>query len=337
MGRRAIGIDVSSLSCFITRAKTQLVTANDATALREWAGAVVSQLNLRRVKPARAQQWIDAGYLRNLTGHRTWAVRKAIAFVLDCVELLAQAKQQTMARAVLLRTAQWALDCRTDFPTASRFRSQFLTHMEEMLEGAKAFRASVMASDRLCNAQRRRRLLVLNRSAEGLELAPQLQNYGAPRLVVTSPPYPGVHVMYHRWQVLGRKETPAPFWIANVSDGNGLSHYTFGDRQYPQLKTYFDTARRTFRSLACIADASTLFVQMLAFSDASWQLPQYLEAMSDAGLTELKLSAHVNAADGRLWRRVPGRKWYADQRGDGGASREVVLFHRRRASANSPW
>ena len=30
---------------------------------------------------------------------------------------------------------------------------------------------------------------------------------GRVRLVLTSPPYPAVHVLYHRWQVKGRKET----------------------------------------------------------------------------------------------------------------------------------
>src|SRR5439155_19627270 len=112
---------------------------------------------------------------------------------------------------------------------------------------------------------------ILNRSAQGLDQEEQVTKLGAPRLVLTSPPYPGVHVVYHRWQVLGRKETPAPFWIANSLDGSGLSYYTFGHRRAPGLKPYFDTARAAFTSVAALADSETLFVQMVAFSDASWQ------------------------------------------------------------------
>jgi hypothetical protein len=158
---------------------------------------------------------------------------------------------------------------------------------------------------------------------------PRVTVHGPPRLVLTSPPYPGVHVMYHRWQVLGRRETPAPFWIANSLDGNAPSYYTFGDRQHPGLKTYFDAARAAFGSLARLADARTLFVQMVAFSDSSWQLPEYLETMRAGGLVEVPMLDLANAEDGRLWRSVPNRKWYANQRGDGGASKEVVLFHRK--------
>ena len=35
--------------------------------------------------------------------------------------------------------------------------------------------------------------------------------------------------------------------------------------------------------------------------------------------------------DGRLWRSVPGRRWYSDQRGDTPGSKEVVLIHVKRS------
>ena len=67
---------------------------------------------------------------------------------------------------------------------------------------------------------------------------------------------PGVHVLYHRWQVDGRKEAPLPFMIANKLDGAGSSYYTMGDRKYPELKTYFDNIRATMSSVAALADGA---------------------------------------------------------------------------------
>ena len=101
-----------------------------------------------------------------------------------------------------------------------------------------------------------------------------VRSWRAPRLVLTSPPYPGVHVLYHRWQVDGRKEAPLPFMIADKLDGAGSSYYTMGDRKYPELRTYFDRIRATMSSIAMLADKHTVVVQMVAFSDASWQLPR---------------------------------------------------------------
>src|ERR1700744_4395791 len=102
-----------------------------------------------------------------------------------------------------------------------------------MLEGARELRISVLANGR-------HHWTVLNRSAVGIDADIRIRRLRTPRLVVTSPPYPGVHVLYHRWQVDGRKEAPLPFMIANKLDGAGSSYYTMGDRKYPGLQTYFD-------------------------------------------------------------------------------------------------
>jgi hypothetical protein len=71
-----------------------------------------------------------------------------------------------------------------------------------------------------------------------------------------------------------------------------------------------------------------MVVQMVAFPDPTWQLPQYLDVMQDAGFAETIIPAFANSDDGRMWRCVPNRKWYADQKGAIGSSKEVVLFHR---------
>jgi hypothetical protein len=196
--------------------------------------------------------------------------------------------------------------------------------LQEMTAGARALRRAVEANGGVTSP------LFFNRSAAGIGSEPVLRNLDTPRLIITSPPYPGVHVVYHRWQIMGRKETPAPFWIADSLDGNGLSYYTFGDRKQPGLKNYFQTARDTFSSINQLAGRDTMVVQMVAFADPTWQLPLYLDTMSETGFREILFSAIANGDDGRLWRSVPNRKWYANQRGSISASKEVVLFHRKR-------
>jgi hypothetical protein len=147
--------------------------------------------------------------------------------------------------------------------------------------------------------------------------------------VLTSPPYPGIHVLYHRWQVDGRKETPAPFWIAKKLDGSGESYYTMGNRKAAELKTYFEQIGAALQSIASVSTEATTIVQVVAFAEPDWQLPRYLAAADDAGLTEMFLPTLRLDGDRRLWRSVPNRKWHADQKGATSSSREVVLFHRR--------
>jgi hypothetical protein len=234
---------------------------------------------------------------------------------------------EPFGRCAVLRTGQWALDGRSKLPTIGEFRNILTETATEMLAGARELRTAVGRYPRVPTVR------LLNRSAAGLEEDPRLVDCAAPRLILTSPPYPGVHVLYHRWQVDGRKEAPLPFLIANKLDGAGSSYYTMGDRQYPELKTYFANIRATMSSAAVLADEHTVFIQMVAFADASWQLPRYLETMEEAGLSEVFLPILRGEADGRLWRSVPSRRWYSDQRGETPASQEVVLIHRRRNEA----
>jgi hypothetical protein len=102
-----------------------------------------------------------------------------------------------------------------------------------------------------------------------------------------------------------------------------------GDRQAKDLKIYFDNLRSSLQSVVRLCKSDTMIVQVVAFSDPSWQLPSYLAIAEEVGLLEQLLPDLRTHGDGRLWRTVPNRKWYANRRGRTHASNEVVLFHRR--------
>jgi len=321
-GRAAIGTDINSLAVFVSKAKTTVLADADIMEVRVWACSIMPALNLHRPH-APATEWAEMGYQRNLTGRNTWAIRKVMELALAQVGDLRTPHQRQFARCLLLKTAQWALDCRKVIPSAAEFRAAFLRHLEQMADGTRAY----------TNAVRQNRSFQTNakclfRSVVGIENDSLFDSGTTPTLVLTSPPYPGVHVLYHRWQIRGRRETPAAYWIINGRDGSGTSFYTFGDRHEPGLSTYFEQLRAAFRSIARIVNRRTLIVQMVAFPDPSWQLPLYLDVMQDAGFVESKTSSLANTGDGRIWRSVPNRKWYADQKGVIGSSKEVVLFHR---------
>jgi hypothetical protein len=169
----------------------------------------------------------------------------------------------------------------------------------------------------------RAKATVLHLDATALQNAPRFRRFsGRIRLVVTSPPYPGVHVLYHRWQVDGRRETPAPYWISGCHDGEGASYYNFGDRRQGTADNYFNASLGTLKAIRGVMIEGGCIVQMVAFNNPDLQLDRYLENMEKAGFTE--------AGDevARIWRQVPQRKWLANLRGKTGSSNEVVLIHR---------
>ena len=317
-GRRAFGSDTSSLAVFIARAKTTVLTDRELAEIARWIG----QQAERSWSPQeqRLSGEPRPAYLRNFGSPLTWRLRDFLQRALDDLEALASARSRRFARAVLLRTAQWAVDTRRRPRSLHDVRKRLIYDVEEMSLGLRAFRRARSHSDRAAGITRRRQVLQ-RRRAETLDKGSLLSQLGPPRLVLTSPPYPGVHVLYHRWQIAGGKETPAPFWIAGERDGVGASSYTLADRH--NQDSYFQRHEAAFTAIANRCDSRSVVVQLVAFADPTSQLPRYMASMERSGFREL---APGLALEDR-WRDVPSRRWYSAQRGQTPASRELVLFH----------
>lgn len=318
-GREAIGSDISTLAAFVANTKLLTLAPGQSSHFLNLVGDVAASINIHLPEP-QFEDWAQLGYFRNLSSSNRWRLRKSIAQAVAAIEKIDDPVFESLARCAVLRTAHWALDGRKQLPPTASFRKNLETSAIIIAKGAVAL---YEASGRT----RASRPQVLNRSIIGLDADPSIRKAGAPRLIVTSPPYPGVHVLYHRWQVDGRKESPAPFFIAKALDGSGESYYTMGGRKAPGLPAYFEQLGGALRSLATIADSNTTLVQVVAFANPEWQLKRYLEVASESGWRELRLSVLNREEDGRLWRTVPNRKWHANSRGQTGGAREVVLFH----------
>jgi hypothetical protein len=324
LGRHAIGGDVNSLAVFLAKVKTTPLSDKDLKQIENWVRGLPEHLNLRR-PPVRAEWWHAAGYQSNLP----WPIRKLIELALAQLHHLPRNRQQRFARCLLLKTGQWAVDCRERVPSAEEFRRELLRFLDSFVNGMREYRQAIR------EAWPARRVSGLSIPLQCAAAAlPAEQGFDSlpkkPTLVITSPPYPGVHVLYHRWNVRGRKESPAPFWIADCLDGQGASNYTFGDRRHRELHRYFEGVCDSFAAIRKVINQDALLIQLVAFSEPDWQLPRFLAAMELAGFEEVMPQSLGIPTQGRLWRSVPGRRWFALSQGELFTSKEVVLFHRLR-------
>ena len=233
-------------------------------------------------------------------------------------------RRRQFAKCVLVRVGQWALDARSTIPETAAISHEFEKRVERMIYGLDEFvsaaRTGGVYKNKITSA---RKLMAFSATNPSLVKILQRRNI-YPKLVFTSPPYPGVHVLYHRWQVLGRKETPAPYWIADIRDGHSDSFYTMGGCSQQGLRNYFTYLSNAFSNLRTIITPDATVIQLISFSDADVQLPLFLNAMNTAGFQETNLGA----IDSRQTRLVPNRKWYNQQRTGNDAGREVLLIHR---------
>ena len=325
LGRNSLGIDISALAAFVCRAKTLVISDKEVASFERWRSRIPDAINMH-TSGMHFEDDMGTNSFRNLEGKDFWRLKKAIVQSLATVECLRPSGSKVLARCTVLRTAQWALDARKKRPSIPDFRERMSALAEEMLQSAKAFREKLSQ----LSMKEQPLAISLHRNTAGAHNEEVIRRVSPPKLIVTSPPYPGIHILYHRWQVNGRREAPVPFLIAGELDGAGSSYYTMGDRQNPGLRTYFEQLKAAFISVAAMAGPETTIVQVVAFSEVDWQLPMYLEVMQHCGLVEHYPWDQSEGTDGRLWRDVPNRKWHALQKSHSPGAREVVLVHRKK-------
>jgi hypothetical protein len=312
-GRHVIGNYLNSLAVFIAKVKTTALSASEMKAVRLWISRDVPTFSYR--SPVHElSEVIDSQKTKNMSLVKARFIKKAAAAALVSLKNLPSQTAQDFVRCVLLRVSQWALDGRQRHTPLSDYRQKIAVVAEEMLSAIALLSKQVKQSGGS--------VTICNCDARVLARAPVFEHKRV-NLVVTSPPYPGLHVLYHRWQVDGRRETPAPYWIAGCNDGQGASFYNFGGRHQASADTYFDTSLQTLHAIRRVVLDGAYMVQLIAFSRPDDQLPRYLQNMLSAGFSEVSIFAQD-----RIWRDVPNRKWHARLRGETHSAREVVLVHR---------
>lgn len=318
-GRQFLGTDLSELAVFVSRAKTAFITPAGACDLLSWAD---------QLETVTRQRWRTEHMSASLQA--PWVLRKTLSIALATTHDIKDRRVRLLARASLLRVGQWALDGRRTLPSKAEFLVKHRTLAADMAESALTFAASASRAFGMSRAGVERQRHVFRCRASSLTPV-MLSNAFAqkPKLILTSPPYHGIHILYHRWQIQGRRETNLPFFLSGTKDGQSASYYTFGGRcrngAAETRESYFRIASESYKALAALCDASTTVLQLVGFSDPPSQLPLYQATMKAAGFAEVDpfRSAQLQS------REVPNRRWYLEalQRLTA-SSREFLLAHR---------
>jgi len=305
LGRRVIAIDANPLACRLTRARTTPLDRADRAQLRRW----VCSLSVDRRRRAPVDE------------RATGMPDEISAFLVparETIDSIRSARARQAATAVLMRLGQRAVEAPEPFDEMSR--DQWRTRAEECSDSlVRSLETLVARSEE--NGVLRYRIserIEIHRGKAETVLAGNHDWRSS--LVVTSPPYPGVHVLYHRWQLEGRQELALPFWLANERDGSGPSCYTMGGRHPRGLEVYFATLLTVMQAMRPRLRADAVVVQVVSFSDAKTQRRRFGDVLSEAGYR-----SHA-AFTPASWRRIPGRRWYARDRMNA-VSREFLLVH----------
>jgi len=316
MGRQALGNDINSLGLFVTNVKTTPLSSNDLLVLQNWISEIDNEENSFNNLSSENFEYL------NLPKSIIYIFQNILSELGNLVNL----RIVRFVKCAMLRVSQRMIESEHDF-TESIFIQKLIDELVRMNNGLDEFVNKCRLEGINKNKINGMRTL-LNRSAIGIHLDNKIASIAnRPCLVFTSPPYPGVHILYHRWQILGRKETSVPYWICGLDDGKNESYYTLGGRKGKTNDYYFDQIVLAYQSIAQVIKREALIVQLVGFSNIENQLSFYLSAMEKAGFEEIFPITHSGE---RIWRFVPNRKWYTQKADKWDTSKEVLVFHRKR-------
>lgn len=323
-GRIAVGFDVNPLALFVSRCKTTLLSPADWSSVEAW-------VDKRPLHPRPGcHPTIDAR-----SSELPSRLRRVFSAGVASLGAIERPDARRLARCALLRVGQWAVE--TEFsaidreyvPSQAKLDAKLSQILVQAREGMSDLVEHVQAHGVLKSELRTRRRFALLSAWEDSPAVHFPEHRRRVRLIVTSPPYPGVHVLYHRWQVMSRRETAAPYWLAGASDGLGPSYYTMGGRSPLGESRYFTRLALAYKRLRPLLHPDAHVVQLVAFSRPDEQLPRFLGAMDQAGFC-LQTSRQELAAE--MSRDVPNRRWYARGTSSHG-SHEVLMIHRLGAAS----
>jgi hypothetical protein len=306
-GRRVVGFDINPLAVLLADVKTTPLRRTQYRELERWAamtktvGSLPDLDDRTRNAPPEIVEWFRPRLANAAT--------------------LSDQRLRNAARALLVDVGQRSMDGRSQ-PVGPDMLGGLLKRSVTSLGDGLADFSSLGRSNGLRPSQIPRHRILRCGSAQTLSRSRGLNRLaGRVSLVLTSPPYPGIHVLYHRWQVRGRAETPLPYWLANLQDGLGPTHYTMGGRSARGEDQYFDEILTAWSGISRLLQKRAIIVQVLAFAEPERQLDRYLATLREAGFARRRDLEPVG------WRDVPNRRWYFRVKPERGQAREVLLIH----------
>lgn len=297
LGRRSISSDINSLAVFATRAKATPLFRTDIDVFNKWGLKFQSYKEIMHL--------IDLIPIVTSTG-KGYAPKSSglLHFLMATTDQIPSARARRFAKLAVLRTGQICFDSNIRKKHPNLVLKTFNNVVEQFAKGALRLHSSFIQNR--INTNNRWLLRVFRSSAEcvGDHILNDAENV---KLVLTSPPYPGIHVLYHRWQYDGRKEIKMPYELLGLNDGNFESYYTMGPRRDTLNTKYFDHSYTIYSHLNKILPPNTPVVLVIAFPNSDYQLPKYTNVLLSSGLEPLWNSKYLSAT---MMREIPNRKWY---------------------------
>jgi hypothetical protein len=323
LGRKTVGVDLNYISFFVSKVKTTILKPEQRKFIEKWIIKFDKKLKNKIVLDKFTKTALSLINYKGLGKgqiHRLKLILSGCSSFLKNLKKIKDKKVNNFLRLLILRSMQSTLHNKRPICEFETFKQKIKSNCLDMLDGMNEFETNIKLNS---NKKTIHNSTMYNKCASK-SLTNKYLKKKKTKLIITSPPYPGINVHYGTWQIHGRRNTGLPYLILGMKHPVNRSVLNFQHPKSKSLRIYFETMEKIFSNLYKASNKKTLLMQLVAFNKIDGAFDMYLKTMKKCGFAEIKLNGKK-----RIWRTVPSRSWQATHaKGELSSSREVLLLHK---------
>jgi len=324
--RKFYGVDVNPLSVLISKVKTTILSQSKVIFIKKFNEKIVNgKINFKSKRKKQHQHLNHYFNIKNFPQEEVRKINQIKAGIEQyhfAISKIRDVKVRNFLTCLLLKTSKNILDNTRPCGTFKKFKVDLLINCKKMLRDMIDFEKELEINKSIYGSHNK--IKIIKSDILKLNKINSLKK-GKVKLILTSPPYPGIHISYNKWQLHGRRDTKLPYWIMN-SRPPVLTKFSYRGEWSRNLVDYYRYMTKVYLKLKPYCSHNCYIVKLLSFRNKNREFRLYREAMENAGLEEIKI---LKKGDGRLWRSVPKRRWqvrYSKKKLK--SNKEVLLIYR---------
>ncbi|MDC0945038.1 DNA methyltransferase [Candidatus Pelagibacter sp.] len=318
LNRKVVGIDLNPIAYFVTKVKITKLSKAQIDKIELWAFLMSQNLNYKLKNDQFTKEALSIINYKGLGRKDIFNLKtiiKGTSFYLKKLKEIKDKKVKDFLKLLILRCLHSTLHDKRPIADFHIFKRKIRSNSLDMLEGMSTLDKYLINS--------RNKFSIYSKSSTKINKTKELKSKKV-KLIITSPPYPGINISYSRWQIHGRRNTTLPYLVLGIPVPENKSIFNFQSPRNKTYNLYFDKLKTIFKSIKKICSKNTIILQLVAFNHENGLFEKYLKTLEDCGFKEMKLKKK-----GRVWREVPNRSWQAKfVKGNIPASNEVLLLHK---------
>ena len=283
LNRKVVGIDLNPIATFVAKVKLTKLSKAQIDEIEREAYFISKNLHYKLKNDQFSNEALSLINYKGLGRKEIFNLKtiiKGTSLYLKKVKEIKDKKVKNFLKLLILRCLHSTLHDKRPIADFHVFKQKIRSNSLDMLEGMSSLDKYLVNS--------RNKFSIYSKSSSKTHKTKELKSKKV-KLIITSPPYPGINISYARWHIHGRRNTTLPYLVLGFPIPENKSIFNFQSPRNRTYDLYFNKLETIFKSVRKICSKDTVVLQLVAFNHENGLFEKYLKTLEDCGFKEKKL------------------------------------------------